>query len=430
MPKYVNTKHLSGGAFVVRDNGRIFKRTGRILGPSKAKAARSGHQPNKSLVIEHDNIQKVLYTATCSGAKLGEQTIAPGGSLTLATSETDVQMRFSSTTPGDTGTLVLDDGSGTTCTVVLSVNGNADLVFDATSVGSGPHVLTHYPTRFTYFDCKNNDYELTFATRGSFVTNLKRRHIQAPPSWRPALPPLINPGQPPNYIPPAPNAAPQGGTHEPIPVVFGVTNGTPNPVTYPDDWSVYDDDFPVISESRLGMLKTYVLPSTCEMNFMPQTNTFYNFALTGADYNDIMNGGGLTLLKVYGAYIYDLNDNSVGPFSWLQLQLKAGEIMGVTGHSQHLADLDVNSNPLIVSIPGNGYDARSNKNNFPLVENGSPIDWNKYWSAPAGDNSTPGDVAVKYYGYFPPTTGKPYGAVYFTIVRTHGLPPTLYPGWS
>lgn len=183
MPKYINSDTLSGSNVVKLSDGRYYIRTGNYVSRTKAEAARSGHAPTESLLINDSQVDKVFYTATCSGAKAGEQLLTPGGSLTVNTVNTDLQIRFAGTTPGDTGTVVFDDGS-TTCTTTLSVNAGGDLVFDVNGIGSGPHVLTSYPTGFIYYDCNSNEYDLAFAARGSFILGLKRSHIQAPPNHK------------------------------------------------------------------------------------------------------------------------------------------------------------------------------------------------------------------------------------------------------
>ena len=426
MPKYINSKFLSGADFVVRDNGRIFKRTGSFVKRSTAEAARSKHQPSKSLVIRQHEIEQVLYNATCSGAALGEQAIAPGGTLELNTDNTDVQMRFTGTSPGDTGTLVLSTGPGDTCTVTLSVNPAGNLVFDSKSTGSGPHELTFYPSKFNYFDCKNNKYELVFARKGSFVTNLSRANIPRPPSSGPKTrAPIINPGQPPNYIPPSmPASAPPGDLHETYPSQHSSINNVKQPVEYPGHYADYPSN--IISDARLNITQAAVLNGGFEANLLPFPGEYYNFALTGANMNDIVspvngsnNGVWHLLYSCDAVSQYELG---------LELSFNSDQSLDVTRYNSSgtvlgTDNLSVGASTLLtIPVSTAGQCIRDNEQGYPTT---GQADWNSNFRPEATGSN--GDIRLKYYGYMPPGGSIPQGRVFWTVSRVHGTPP--WSGW-
>jgi hypothetical protein len=178
MPKYINTKHLSGANFAVRDNDRVFKKTGRVISPRKAAAARSPHQPNKSLVITEPELKNVMYVSTCSAAELGEKQLPVGGNLLIPPTETEFQLKFAGDQHQDTANLLLG-----TCTVMLSVNSTNNLVFDQLATGSGPHEFVSYPSTITYTDCSNKEWLITFAAKGSFILTGREVSAETHTGW-------------------------------------------------------------------------------------------------------------------------------------------------------------------------------------------------------------------------------------------------------
>lgn len=181
MPKYINSKFLSGGNIIKLDDGKLYRRTGNYKTKSDAAAAREGHEPTKSLVIPTTAVNDVLFTGTCSGASAGVYTLSADSTLVFSACATDVQLKFLPTAPGSKGDIVLDTGTST-CTVTLSVNNDSYLVFDSTGQGSGPVVFNTSPLRVFYNDCNVVDYEVTYTSSTPHEVNIRRRTIILPPN--------------------------------------------------------------------------------------------------------------------------------------------------------------------------------------------------------------------------------------------------------
>jgi hypothetical protein len=180
MPKYINSSYLSGGNFVVRDNGRVFKRTGNTVTKSAAYAAREPKFSSTSLVIERPEVDKVMYVSTCSAAEKGEFILPKSGTLSVDVSAGEFQMKFEGGSAGDTGILELRD-TASTCNVQLSVNSADNLVWDTGATGTpNNYEFITYPTTLSYTDCNNNVLDITLASLGSFILTGKKTGAASP----------------------------------------------------------------------------------------------------------------------------------------------------------------------------------------------------------------------------------------------------------
>ena len=84
-------------------------------------------------------------------------------------------LRFEGTSTGDTATVVMSAPAGHTCSVMLSVDSQQNLVFNA---GDLPNSLlfTTFPDTQQYVDCMGDEYDVTFTGKGSYrvtVGNMK-----------------------------------------------------------------------------------------------------------------------------------------------------------------------------------------------------------------------------------------------------------------
>jgi hypothetical protein len=72
------------------------------------------------------------------------------------------------------GDLILEDASGQTCTIALSVNALSALVFDGHETGvPSPHEFVTYPSSFDYSDCFGNNWVVRYAARGSYYLTFR-----------------------------------------------------------------------------------------------------------------------------------------------------------------------------------------------------------------------------------------------------------------
>ena len=155
MPKiYIKSKDVAG-ADVVEYDGVCYTRTGNTF------KANSVSLTNASDVIK--------YFTDCDGCATGQSDVAVGSTVNIPNSATSFQFKFAGAAEGDTATL--DLSGATTCSVLLSVNGDNNLVFDAATppTGNGPHVFTSVPQTISYVDCQTHTYDITLASLGSYV---------------------------------------------------------------------------------------------------------------------------------------------------------------------------------------------------------------------------------------------------------------------
>lgn len=168
MPKYTNSKHTRGVNYVEID-GITYKRTGVIV-------------PLASVSHVAANDVKLLYVNSCSAAAYGEQIIAPGGSVTIPTTQRNFQFKFDGNTPGDTGQIVLSSPAGT-CDVDLRVNPAGNLLFDTLSTGSvSAYEFTTIGETLYYVDCNSFQYNITFSGVGSYIFSASNLGSIAPPA--------------------------------------------------------------------------------------------------------------------------------------------------------------------------------------------------------------------------------------------------------
>jgi hypothetical protein len=110
-----------------------------------------------------------MYVGTCAAAERGEYDLTVGGTLTVPSTASEFQLKFTGATHQDTGTVILS-ANGSTCNVQLSVNSLDQLVWDTGTSGTpNNHVFTTYPSTFVYTDCNNLQYDISLAGLGSFI---------------------------------------------------------------------------------------------------------------------------------------------------------------------------------------------------------------------------------------------------------------------
>lgn len=166
MPIYIKSRQVQGVNYVFH-NGESYKRTG-VTQPLSATTPLSATEYTK------------LYVKSCSAASLGEMGIPIGGTTDIdMASQSEVQLKFAGSTPGDTGELIFRNGSST-CSIELSVNGSKNLVWDTT--GSGTPSAKEIPSAslpytFAYQDCNMNRYDITLAGLGSYILQAKRTKL-------------------------------------------------------------------------------------------------------------------------------------------------------------------------------------------------------------------------------------------------------------
>ena len=155
MPKiYIKSKDVAG-ADVVEYDGVCYTRTGNTF------------KANSVTLTEVSDVIK--YFTDCDGCAAGQTDVAVGSTVSIPNTATNFQFKFAGASEGDTATM--DLSGATTCSVLLSVNGDNNLVFDAATppTGNGPHVFTSVPQTISYVDCQTHTYDITLASLGSYV---------------------------------------------------------------------------------------------------------------------------------------------------------------------------------------------------------------------------------------------------------------------
>lgn len=141
-----------------------------------------------SATLFYGNSARICFSGTAATGANGDRHFTvlrelidvksiPKGSTSNVQVEYDGEtfLRFEGSTAGDTATVVMSAPAGHTCTVMLSVDNQQNLVFNAGDLNNSL-LFTSFPDTQQWVDCMGDEYDVTFTGKGSYrvtVGNMK-----------------------------------------------------------------------------------------------------------------------------------------------------------------------------------------------------------------------------------------------------------------